>query len=138
MNTNLTTKAVWGTSTRHDSMKRVLIVEDNPEAAEMLATACRLEGYEAHLACDGRQALHHLTAGVEPDVILLDLHMPIMDGWQFRRVQKQHLEWADIPVVIISTTPDPKCTREMAPLAQFGKPIDFDALFALLRSIPTH
>jgi CheY-like chemotaxis protein len=138
MDTNLMAKAVWGAAPRDASVTRVLIVEDNVEASEMLATACRLEGFEAYLAGDGREALEHLTAGMNPDVILLDLHMPVMDGWQFRRAQQERREWADIPVVIISTAPEPSRTTDMAPLAHFGKPIDFDALFEVLRSIPAH
>ena len=138
MNTNLMAKAVWGTSSRPDCVKRVLIVEDDPDAGEMLMTACRLEGYDSYLAGDGRQALRHLTAGVIPDVILLDLHMPVMDGWQFRSVQQQHREWADIPVVIISTESQGARTPAMAPVAELAKPLDVEALFAILRALPAH
>jgi CheY-like chemotaxis protein len=138
MNTNLMAKAVWGTSSRPDCVKRVLIVEDDPDSGEMLATACRLEGYDAYLAGDGSQALRHLTAGVAPDLILLDLDMPIMDGWQFRSVQRRHREWANIPIVIISTKAGAGRSPDMAPLAVLAKPVDFEALFAILRSLPAH
>jgi CheY-like chemotaxis protein len=136
MNTDMMAKAVWGTSSRGNPGRRVLIVEDNPEASQMLATACRMEGYEAYVAGDGREAVRQLSAGVAPDVILLDLSMPVMDGWQFRRVQQQHPEWAAIPVVVVSAVIDPGRTAEMAPLAELRKPIDFNALFEVLRSIP--
>jgi CheY-like chemotaxis protein len=138
MSTNLWSKAVWGTSSGADCVKRVLIVEDDPDASQMLATACRLEGYDAYLAGDGRQALRHLTAGVAPDLILLDLDMPVMDGWQFRWVQQQHREWADIPVVLISTDTGGGRSRAIAPLAELAKPVDFEALFAILRALPAH
>src|SRR4051812_5865326 len=133
MDTNLMTKAVWGTAAPEDAVKRVLIVEDNAEASEMLATACRLEGYEPVTAGEGGEALGPLEAGVHPRVILLDLHMPVMDGWQFRQLQRQHQQWGAIPVVIIPTAPEASRTADLAPLAQFGKPINLDALFELLR-----
>jgi CheY-like chemotaxis protein len=138
MDTNLTAKAVWGRSSQPDCVKRVLIVEDDPEASEMLATACRLEGYDAYLAADGREALGQLTAGVAPDLILLDLDMPVMDGWQFRSVQQHHREWAQIPIVVISTRAGGGRTRDLAPLAHLAKPVDFDALFAIIRALPAH
>jgi DNA-binding response OmpR family regulator len=138
MSTNLMGKAVRGASVRPGHVKRVLIVEDDPDASEMLATACRLEGYHAYLACDGRQALRHLSAGVAPDLILLDLDMPVMNGWQFRSVQQQHREWADIPIVLISTETGSGRSVAMEPLAELAKPVDFDALFAILRALPAH
>jgi CheY-like chemotaxis protein len=139
MNTDMMAKAVWSTSSREDPPRRVLIVEDNLEAGRMLEIACRMEGYEAYLAGDGSEAIGQLSAGLAPDVILLDLSMPVMDGWQFRRIQKQHPEWAHIPVVIVSAITDARRIPEMGPLAEFAKPVDLDALFSLLlRSIPAH
>jgi CheY-like chemotaxis protein len=138
MNTDMMAKAVWGGSAHGASAKRVLIVEDDPEASQMLETACRFEGYEVYLAADGHEALRQLSAGVAPDVILLDLHMPVMDGWQFRRAQKLNPEWAGIPVVVVSAVTDHTRMSEMAPLAEFRKPIDLGALFDTLRSIPAH
>jgi DNA-binding response OmpR family regulator len=138
MSTNLMDKAVWGASLRPGYVKRVLIVEDDPDASEMLAAACRLEGYQAYLAGDGCQALRQLSAGVAPDLILLDLDMPVMDGWEFRSVQQHHREWADIPVVIISAEIAGGHRLDIAPLAELAKPLDVDALSAILRALPAH
>ncbi len=82
-------------------MRRVLIVEDDPGIRETLAQVLEIEGYEVGAASDGRKAL---TAArrEHPDVILLDLMMPVMDGWQFRAEQKLDPAIRDIPVVVVS------------------------------------
>lgn len=114
---------------------RVLIVEDNPDARGMLTLACEVEGYTVHQAADGRQALDRLEAGARPDVILLDLAMPVMDGWQFRAAQKARQEWADIPVVVVSAHENARDIAEIAPRACFRKPIDLDGLLRMLQTL---
>jgi len=113
----------------------VLIVEDNPDLSEMLAMMCRLEGHHVHLASNGRQALDQLGAGLAPDVILLDLWMPGMDGWEFRRAQQQRPELARVPVIVVSSVTDAARIAEIAPRAVFAKPVDFDALFRTIEEI---
>ena len=114
---------------------RVLIVEDNPDARVMLKFACEVEGHVVHQAANGQQALEHLAEGTSPDVILLDLSMPVMDGWQFRQAQRECLKWADIPVVIVSAHEDPSEVATMAPRAFFRKPVDLEALLQTLLTI---
>jgi CheY-like chemotaxis protein len=114
---------------------RVLIVEDNPDARGMLTFACEVEGHVVQQAADGQQALDCLADGARPDVILLDLAMPVMDGWQFRAAQKARREWADIPVVVVSAHENLKEVAAIAPRACFKKPIDLDALLRTLHSL---
>ena len=114
---------------------RVLIVEDNPDARGMLTFACEVEGHVVHQAADGRQALDRLAEGACPDVILLDLAMPVMDGWQFRAAQKARQEWADIPVVVVSAHENAREIEAIAPRACFRKPIDLDALLRMLHTL---
>ena len=117
------------------SAVRVLIVEDNADARGMLTFACEVEGHVVHQAADGQQALDRLAEGASPDVILLDLAMPVMDGWQFREAQKARQEWADIPVVIVSAHDNPREIEAIAPRACFRKPIDLDALLRTLQAL---
>jgi CheY-like chemotaxis protein len=83
--------------------KRVLIVEDDGDLREVLSQVLQEEGYSVEEAMHGLQALDRLRDGSGlPCVILLDLTMPIMNGWQFRSEQTQDPELRGIPVVVLS------------------------------------
>jgi CheY-like chemotaxis protein len=82
--------------------KRVLLVDDDPDIRESLAELLEYEGYAVVRAANGAQALARLRQPPLPCVILLDLMMPVMDGFEFREVQKRTPELADIPVVVIT------------------------------------
>lgn len=114
---------------------QLLLVEDDPDVAQMLATFCELEGHSVVTAAHGREALDALRRGPRPDVILLDLMMPIMDGWQFRREQRQDPTLAGIPVIVLSAIADRGRLAELAPLRTFRKPVPFDELLATLASM---
>jgi CheY-like chemotaxis protein len=81
--------------------KRVLIVEDDEDIRETLSEALEIEGYDVARAQDGADGLRSLRR-VHPDVIVLDLMMPRMNGWEFREAQKRDPELAGIPVVVAS------------------------------------
>src|SRR5436309_2496155 len=78
---------------------RVLLVEDDLSLRETLAAALELDGWEVEALANGRDALQALSVR-RPDVIVLDLMMPVMDGWEFRRLQREH--HGEIPVVVVS------------------------------------
>ena len=80
----------------------VFIVEDDPDTREMLGKFLELEGFHVETAANGRQALDRLSSGLKASVIVLDLMMPIMDGWQFRREQVRNAALASIPVIVVS------------------------------------
>lgn len=80
----------------------VLVVEDDPDIRETLAQILEEEGYQPLIAENGQEALRRLEEGPRPRMILLDLMMPIMDGWQFREAQRKDPKIASIPVVVIS------------------------------------
>ncbi len=79
----------------------VLVVEDDPAAREVLARAVQREGWQVCEAENGRVALEQLAIE-KPDVILLDLMMPEMDGFEFLTEMRKQPNWADIPVVVIT------------------------------------
>lgn len=90
------------TLAREASKGHVLIVEDDEDIRESMAPFLEGAGYEVSLAENGRDALRRLNAGPLPDIIMLDLRMPVMDGWQFRILQKDDPKLGHIPVVAIS------------------------------------
>jgi CheY-like chemotaxis protein len=85
--------------------RRVLVVDDDRDNRELLVELLASEGYQVSSASDGRQALAEAHA-TRPDVILLDLMMPNMNGWEFRDAQLQDADLASVPVAIISAFED--------------------------------
>ena len=83
----------------------VLIVEDNPESADVLRRVLIFRGYSVATAVDGVDALALLRSGLRPAVIILDLWMPNMDGRQFRAEQLADPALARIPVIVYSVDP---------------------------------
>jgi CheY-like chemotaxis protein/anti-sigma regulatory factor (Ser/Thr protein kinase) len=83
--------------------RTVLLVEDDLDVREAICDLLESHGYRVASACNGQEALECLRGGWgPPDVILLDLMMPVMNGWQFRSEQQKSPEWSSIPVVLVS------------------------------------
>ncbi|MDQ3070562.1 MAG: response regulator [Acidobacteriota bacterium] len=113
-------------------MACVLIVEDQADVREMLDLLLRTEGYETELACNGQEALERLRS-CGPCLVLLDLMMPVMSGWEFRARQLQDPEIADVPVVCISAVHEPDEVKRRLQLRCLPKPVDFDVLLGIVR-----
>jgi CheY-like chemotaxis protein len=109
-------------------MRRVLIVEDDRDTREMLGRFLELEGFHVTTAQNGREALDTLRANDGACVIVLDLMMPIMDGWQFRAVQKQDPDLSRIPVVVVTAAGPRDAVPRIDADAWLPKPVDLDAL----------
>jgi CheY-like chemotaxis protein len=105
----------------------VFVVEDDVDTRDMLGRFLELEGFQVELASNGKQALERLQSGVHPCVILLDLMMPVMDGWQFRRHQIQDRELAGIPVIVVSAAGRDRIS-EIDANAYLSKPVDLELL----------
>src|SRR5512138_1556906 len=85
------------------SSPRVLIVEDDVDIRETLAELLATAGYDTAQAANGRDGLDQARRA-PPDLIVLDLMMPVMDGWQFRSAQRGDPALAPIPVIVISAS----------------------------------
>ena len=105
----------------------VFIIEDDPDTREMLGKFLDLEGYQVETAVNGQQALERLKNGVRPSVILLDLMMPVMDGWQFRRHQVADDRLSQIPTIVVSAAGRDRMGQVSAD-AYLAKPVDMDEL----------
>ncbi len=81
---------------------RVLIVEDDPECRESMAAVLESGGYAVTIAENGQVALDRLRGGLDPCAILLDLMMPVKDGWRFRAEQLRDAALAALPVIVMS------------------------------------
>lgn len=116
----------------HDT--QVLVVDDDFDIRDTLRELLEIEGLRVSIAANGREALQRLRDGVRPAVILLDLMMPEMSGWEFRGEQLRDPRLADIPVVILSATPDVRKTAEELHAAGWvRKPFDLDELIELVQ-----
>ena len=109
------------------SAPTVFIIEDDPDTRDMLGKFLELEGYQVETAVNGRQALDRLQDGIDPAVILLDLMMPVMDGWQFRRHQVADSRLSKIPTIVVSAAGRDRISQVSAD-AYLAKPIDMDEL----------
>jgi CheY-like chemotaxis protein len=114
--------------------KRILIIDDDFVTQETMSTLLAGDGYRVAAACNGRDAIERLRAYEKPDVILLDLKMPVMDGCAFCQARQQDKVLAAIPVVIVSGLPD--VAEQAAALGaqhHLQKPIDVVALLCMVR-----
>jgi CheY-like chemotaxis protein len=117
----------------------VLVVEDDPDVREMLATLLSTEGFHVVGAEDGLEALHLLRivrhrAPETPCLVLLDLTMPRLGGNEFRRVQLSDPTVASVPVAVMSGAGDiEQRARALGAVAAVAKPIDCDLLLDVVR-----
>ena len=111
----------------------ILVVEDDPEVREALVVLLEDEGYATAYACDGHEALARLRDAAPPSLVLLDLMLPVMDGFEFRVQQLQDPRLARIPVIVFSGGGD--LDRKAAPLHADGclsKPVEPETLLRLV------
>jgi DNA-binding response OmpR family regulator len=113
-------------------MGHVLIVDDDPDLREMMAMLLAEEGFDTEVASNGQDALDKARAH-PPRVIVLDLMMPVMDGWTFRAHQRYDAVLSSIPVVILTAVPVARI-RNVGAAAALQKPFDHHQFVSAVRA----
>jgi two-component system cell cycle response regulator DivK len=111
-------------------MTRILLVEDHEEIWDFLSRRLTRRGYEVVLAHDGEEGVSKARA-VRPDIILLDMNLPVMDGWTAARVLKSGAETAKIPIIALTAhamSGDREKTLQAGCNDYHPKPVDFGRL----------
>jgi CheY-like chemotaxis protein len=111
--------------------KRVLVVDDDDDVREGLQLALEANGYRADAVADGRAALVWLGRNPPPRLILLDLMMPVMDGWQVLDALDADARLSSIPVVIVTAFRGDRLGKA-ATRALLRKPIELDELMSAI------
>ncbi len=106
--------------------KTILVVEDEPSIRETLQQILELDGYLVISAAHGKEALEKLQNGSRPNLILLDLMMPVMNGWEFMDHLKLDPALSKIPIVILSAAGSNQ--NKGHAVAVLRKPTDIDLL----------
>jgi CheY-like chemotaxis protein len=109
------------------------VVEDDPCIREALLIELETVGFRVATAANGKEALAAIRKGPRPSVIVTDLMMPVMDGWQLRAELLRDRKLASIPVVVLTARGDAeRQARSLGVEAGLAKPIDLDKLHELL------
>lgn len=109
--------------------KRILVVEDDASIRELLVELLESEGYLVVSAVNGLEALKFLQSGPLPDLILIDLMMPVMDGYSFRTEQLKNGSWSKIPTVVMSAEANAKEKMKNFNITAFlSKPVELDTI----------
>jgi CheY-like chemotaxis protein len=104
---------------------RILVVEDDDDAREAMVALLQMKGYRAVPAGNGKEALDYLHQAPVPDLIILDLWMPVMDGWQFRAEQIKDPRLKEVPVIVVTALSD---RDDLDANEVIIKPVDVDRL----------
>jgi CheY-like chemotaxis protein len=117
-----------------DQPRTVLVVDDDPGVLEVLELALGAEGYSVVVARNGREALDQAAAS-QPSLMLVDLMMPIMDGWQFVREVRKVDDLGTTPVIVLSAARNvDEAVRDLGVEAVVSKPFNLDDLLELVAS----
>ena len=113
----------------------VLVVDDDPNIRRMIVAALRRDGYGFLEAANGRDALDMMRTE-HPDVVVLDLMMPVLSGWDVLHERQGDDELRRIPVIIVSANRDPEVATavDSGICAFLPKPFDIGALSALVKN----
>ncbi len=117
---------------------RVLIVDDTDDVRSLLRVALNVAGFETMEANEGPAALHLLATEVTPDIVLLDVQMPVMDGWQTLSQIRASASTATLPVIMctVKSRPEDRLRGwELGCDGYLSKPFDIRELVELVRSV---
>lgn len=111
-------------------MPKILIIEDNEENRDALARRLRRRGYEVVIALDGQQGVE-LTESEKPDIVLMDMNMPVLDGWQATRIIRTNPDTENLPIVGLTAhalAGDREKALQAGCADYHTKPVDFPQL----------
>lgn len=111
----------------------ILIVEDDEMIRDSLKTILEVEGYRVQTAANGKLGLEALAKIQTPCLILLDLMMPVMDGWAFAEALKSDMVLAAIPVVMVTAYADTIPDMADRPHGVIKKPVDINLLLSTVK-----
>jgi DNA-binding response OmpR family regulator len=117
---------------------KVLIVDDTEDVRALLRMALSIAGIESVEANEGPTALEMLADGVHPDLVLLDVQMPVMDGWHVLTAIREAPNTSDLPVIMCTVKSRPEDMLkgwELGCDGYLSKPFDIDSLVATIRSV---
>jgi two-component system, cell cycle response regulator DivK len=118
-------------------MRRILLVEDNEINRDMLARRLRRRGFEVSIAGDGREGIA-LTRELQPNLILMDMSLPVQDGWSATRVLKEDPNTSHIPVVALTAHSifyDEARVRQAGCDAYETKPVELEKLLETIERL---
>jgi DNA-binding response OmpR family regulator len=115
--------------------QRVLLVDDHPKLMRFIEVALKLHGFEVATAVSGQQGLAEIRSA-EPDIVLLDIRMPEMDGFE---VLQRLRQFSQLPVIAYSATPEYSAEALKCGASVFlAKPFDIDRLIGLMGELADH
>lgn len=109
----------------------ILVVEDDAGIRESLRLILEVENYAVTTAADGKEGLQKLATMPKPCLILVDLMMPVMNGWEFVKALEGNMLLASIPVVIVTAYADSAKTIRASGIVK--KPVNLDELLSFVR-----
>jgi CheY-like chemotaxis protein len=114
--------------------RMILVTEDDVKVREALSSLLQHEGYEDAVAANGQEALDTLRGGLRPDIILLDMLMPVLDGWHFLERYRRDPLGTGIPIIVATAAPlTLEWARDHGCVGFLRKPIDIGRLLAEIR-----
>jgi CheY-like chemotaxis protein len=109
----------------------ILLIEDESDIRTILKDALEWEGYTVYTASNGQEGMELLLKMPTPHLILLDLMMPVMNGWEFVNALQTERDYIDIPIVALSAFSDPQ--KKIRAKGFIKKPVDLDLLLDLVK-----
>lgn len=113
---------------------RVLVVDDDEGIRRLVVQILRDEGFEPLAHENGLEALDYLVGGGAADVVLLDMRMPVMDGWEF--ASQVHERKIEVPILVMTAATNARAwAQEIAAQGYVPKPFDIDELVSAVRAV---
>nr|WP_244982086.1 response regulator [Corallococcus exercitus] len=110
-----------------------MVVDDDPDILEALSEILEAEGFEIRRARNGKEALERLEPD-PPHLILLDLMMPVMDGWEFAQRMRQKPDFAAIPIIVLSADRNVGSkAKDIGAMGHLAKPFELNDLLSMVR-----